>query len=154
MAEEAPAIQEKYNKAIIAWGKTVASEIPQMAYALGIKDWSFETNEENYHSIYEGARSKSRKDSYGDVFNVGTGIPYQAFLSSVLGVGRKHPYSGTSAARSILTGGGRIKDPVSPVIEANIEDLADTVGENRADLNVALINDRLGPATQNFGNNG
>lgn len=151
--EEAPAIQEKYNKVIIAWGRKVAGEIPAMAYALGIKDWSFETTEENYKSIYEaGGKSKARKDSYGDVFNVGTGIPYQAFLSSVLGVGRKHPYSSTASARTILTGGGRIKDPITPVIEANIEALADSVGENRADLNVAKINDRLGPQTQNFGN--
>jgi hypothetical protein len=152
--EEAPAIQEKYNKAIIAWGRKVAGEIPAMAYALGIKDWSFQTNEENYKSIFEAgaARSRAKKDNYGDVFNIGTGIPYQAFLSSVLGVGRNHPFSGTAAARTLLTGGGRIKDPIAPVIEANIEDLADTVGENRADLNTALINDRLGPQTQNFGN--
>lgn len=150
--EEAPEIQEKYNKAIIAWGRKVAGEIPAMAYALGIKDWSFETTEENYKSIYEaGGKSKARKNQYDEVFNIGTGIPYQAFLSSVLGVGRKQPFSNT-AARTILTGGGRIKDPVTPVIEANIEALADTVGENRADLNVAKINDRLGPQTQNFGN--
>ena len=144
----------KYNKEIRAWGRMVASEIPRMAYALGIKDWSFETKEDNYKSIYQGAVSSFKKDSTGEIFSIGIGVPYQAFLSSVLGVGRKYPYTGGLAAvKSLVTGatGRKVNDPVSPVLEQNLESLADIVGEGKADINVALLSDRMGPRIENFG---